>query len=529
MKKVLAILLSCIMVFAATSCSMKKDSGTTSTKADPNVTLTYWMDLNAVTAQVAKSMADTEFAKELTKETGVKVKFQHPAVGQVTEAFNVLVASGDYPDIIEYKWQSYTGGPAAAIKNKVILPLNDTFKKYSPNITKVLKNSPDVNKMVQTDAGQYYVYPFLRGTTTKGNEQLASDGFVIRKDMLEKVGLGVPSTPDDWYKVLTAFKTQLKIKTPLTLKMSGQDPTIMSQQLAGGFDNWGDYYIDNGKVKNGLVESTRYNYLATMHKWYSEGLLDNDYLVVDSKAQNSKMLNSTAGATYAPGGSGLGTWNTTMKAKDASVDFVSTPPITSTKGKNAKFSKIQYLADGSGAAITTSCKHVDQAAKLLDYLYGDKGHMLADFGIEGESYTMKNGAPIYTADILNNPKGLSISAAMSIYMRGHLQGPLVTDSRELDQYYNQTEQQEALKLWTKTDMAQHQMPLLTVPTADNDAVTSIVSNIKDYSNEMEAKFISGATPLTQDSFNKYVAQINTLGLDKALKVYQTAYAKYLKR
>lgn len=527
MKKVLAVILAMMMLAAGTSCSKKTGTAASGTVSQSDVTLTYWVDLNSVTAQVVKNLGDTEFAKELTKETGIKVKYEHPAAGQTTEAFNVLVASGDYPDIIEYTWQKYSGGAGSAIKNKVIISLDDAFKNYSPNISKILKANPEVDRMVKTDDGHYYVYPFLRGTSGKNNELLASDGFVIRKDLLQKVNMDVPSTPDDWYKVLSAFKNQLHIKTPLTIK-AGADPTMLSQQLAGGFDSWGDFYVDNGKVKNGLVESTRYNYLSTMHKWYSEGLLDNDYLVVDTKAMNSKMLNSTAAATYAPGGSGLGTWLPQMQATDPSVELVYTPPITSTKGKNAKFSKLNAVADGSGAAITTSCKHVAEAAKLLDYLYGDKGHMLADFGVEGESYTMKNGQPVFTDEILKNSKGLAVSSAMSLYIRGHLSGPFVQDSRELEQYYSLPELKDALKLWTKTDEPSHQMPNLNVPAVDSDTLAKIVSNIKDYSNESEAKFISGATPLTQDSFNKYVAQINSFGLDKALQIYQTAYDKYIK-
>lgn len=528
MKRILALVLACATIAATSACSAKKGPTSAAASEDTsNVTLTYWVQLNAVTAQVVKNLGDTEFSKELTQATGVKVKYTHPASSNSSEAFNVLVASGDYPDIIEYNWGTYSGGPSAAIKNKVILPLNDTFKKYSPNISKILKDSAEVDRMIQTADGQYYVYPFLRGTTAKNNEMLYSDGFVIRKDLLDKVHMSAPSTPDEWYQVLSAFKNQLHIKTPMTIK-AGSDATMLSRELAGGFDSWGDFYIDGGKIKNGLVESTRLDYLTAMRKWYAEGLLDNDYLVVDTKAQNSKMLNSTSAVTYAPGGSGLGTWNTQMKAADSSAELISTVPITSKKGRNARFSKMNQLYDGSGAAITTSCKHVAAAAKLLDYLYGDKGHMLANFGIEGKSYTMKNNVPTYTGEILQNSK-YAVSAAQSIYMRGHLSGPLMQDTRELEQVYSQPEQQEALKLWTKTEMPSHILPVLDISSTDSDTVAKITQNIKDYSSEMEAKFISGAQPLNAQTFAEYVKQIQSFGLDKAISIYQKAYDSYMKK
>ena len=53
--------------------------------------LTYWVDLNSNVSAGAKSLNDTEFAKALIEETGVKVEFIHPAQGQAKEKFNLLI------------------------------------------------------------------------------------------------------------------------------------------------------------------------------------------------------------------------------------------------------------------------------------------------------------------------------------------------------------------------------------------------------------------------------------------------------
>ena len=72
--------------------------------------------------------------QEMEKATGTKVEFLHPTSGSTgSEAFQILLASGDYPDMIEYSWASYAGGPQQAIDDGIIISLNDYLEDYAPN------------------------------------------------------------------------------------------------------------------------------------------------------------------------------------------------------------------------------------------------------------------------------------------------------------------------------------------------------------------------------------------------------------
>ncbi len=552
MQRILALALICLLLLAITACQTAAPTSSPSaapTSAATNaaspaatpaasqepaapetpsfegVELTYWMELNATTAQVVQEMGQTEYAKQLQERTGITIKYQHPAAGQAKEAFNILIASGDYPDIIEYTWAAnYPGGPAAAINNNVILALNDVFEQNSPNMKQFLSENPDINKMLRTDEGQYYVYPFLRGTSMQDNPLLFSEGFVIRTDYLEAVGKEIPRTPEEWYDVLTAFKTELNVPIPITVR--GLDH--LSRVLQPGFDCWHDFYVEDGTVKHGLLDAeNRRAFLTEAARWYAEELLDSDYLVVDRNTQASKILNSESAVTWAPGGSGIGQWIPAFEEIDANAGFSSAPPMTPDKSRNSKFSQMNALLDGSGAAITTSCKNVEAAAHLLDYSYGEDGHLLSNFGLEGESYDMVNGEPIFTDLILNNPDGKSITAMMSVYIRAHLSGPFVQDARELMQYYQLDEQREAMTYWTMTDMGLYKMPPVTPVTEESEEIAQIINNVKTYTEEMEAKFIAGITPLSE--FDAYIQQLKTFKLERAIDIYQAAYDRYISR
>ena len=95
---------------------------------------TYWVGLDSNVAHTHTSFSELMMYQEMTKRTGVEIEFIHPASGSTgTEAFQILMSSGDYPDMIEYNWATYTGGPDQAISDGVIISLNSYMEKYAPN------------------------------------------------------------------------------------------------------------------------------------------------------------------------------------------------------------------------------------------------------------------------------------------------------------------------------------------------------------------------------------------------------------
>src|SRR5712692_9413915 len=169
------------------------------------LTLTYWAPMSTNVAASMKSFGEMGCYVELEKRTRIHLDFQHPPLQQEQDQFNLLVASGKYPDVVEFDWlHSYAGGPSKAIKDGVIVRLNDAIDRYAPNFKKLLADHPEWRKQIVTDEGDLYAFPFLRSEPIL----LTFIGPVIRSDWLTKLGLKTPTTLDDWHTMLKAFKDQ---------------------------------------------------------------------------------------------------------------------------------------------------------------------------------------------------------------------------------------------------------------------------------------------------------------------------------
>lgn len=497
-------------------------SGTTTNPADVKYpdSLTYWVSLNPNAAATMKSYNEIAAYKELEKKTGTKVEFQHPPTGQEKDQFNLMIASGKLPDVIEYGWNAAPKGADSLIKEKRIIRLNELIDKYAPNLTKVLKEHPEFRKLITTDEGNIYVMPFLMG------DELLSivNGPVIRKDWLDKLNLKVPQTIADWETVLTAFRDKdpngnnKKDEIPYLFNLADND---YNNLFVGAWGITNDFYMDGGKVKYGPIEPQFKDYLETMARWYKEGLIDKDYATTDAKLKDAKVTGDQLGSLSTYAGSGIGRYKS-LVPNLPQFSLVGAPYPVLKQGDKA-IGQYTYPFTGIGAAISATAKNPEQIVKWLDYKYGEEGHLLFNFGIEGESYKMENGYPKYTDKIMNNPDKLPVTQAMAKYFIASWSGPIVQDKRYIEQYFAMPEQRDAQKEWMKSDHSKL-LPPITLTAEESSKTSSIMNDVKTYRDEMINKFIMGAEPIS--NFDKFVQTIKSMGIDEAIKARQAALDRF---
>jgi putative aldouronate transport system substrate-binding protein len=110
--------------------------------------------------------------------------------------------------------------------------------------------------------------------------------------------------------------------------------------------------------------------------------------IVPCDMSNQKMIIGESGAMIGSGGH-IGELLPQMREVDPNADFIGVKYPVPNKGEKVKISqKDDRYFGGPTACITTQCKNIELAMRFCDYLYTEEGYMFANFGIEGETYTM---------------------------------------------------------------------------------------------------------------------------------------------
>ena len=513
LKKILALILSVVALISFAGCGNKKTNDDASSNK-----LSWWIAINSVVGQSASNYGEIPLYKEVQKQTGIEIDFVHPVVGQETQQFNIMVASGEFPDIITYDITNYNGGAVRAIDDKVIIPLNDLMEKHAPNLTKVLSENPQWDKAVKLDDGTYFTVPMLYGDETL----MCWSGPQIRKDLLDKANLPVPETIEEWDTTLRAFK-KMGIEAPFSLPK-----TISSSAMfVGAFGVNSGYYQDNGVVKYGEIEPGFKEFLTLISGWYKDGLLDKEYFVQDGKTYDSKVSTGKVGAFVSGAGGGMGKFIPALEKNVPGSTLVAAPFPVMNKGDIPEFGfKTQEYNAPLSSYISTKCANPELAMKLLDFGFSEKGHMVYNFGTEGESYEMIDGYPTYTELITNNPDGMTMPNALGIHCGASIGGPFVQDKRYYEQYLQMPQQKEAVKIWANQNN-NHILPALHMTAQESAELLEISNTLKTYVDENVTKFIIGQRPMSQ--YDKFVEELKSMGIEKGIAVYQAALDRYNKR
>lgn len=532
-RKWIAVALVVTMVVALAGCGAEQQvaSGVIGEVTTPDTypieteqVLTYNVRLGVDLADEVINFGDTPFAKELEKRTGIKVEYQHPTIGNEHESFNLMIASGEYPDIFETNWYNNAGGPTSAFNDGVIIPLNEVIDKVSPNMKALLEADPALERNISVD-GKIYCYP----SYTEGNFNLTYYGVMARQDLLDEIGMEVPETIDEWEAVLTAMKD--KVEYPLYIRLEPTWLAASSNVLVGAYGIGAGFYVDNGVVKYGPYEKAFKDWVAKMADWYEKGLINTDFAKPDSKTVSSNFVNGKIGMTIGSNGSEFGTWLPILRENVEGAELVPVPYPVLKKGDVPGFGQKGVATNGYGGSISTQCKNVEIAARFLDYGYSSEGQLLFGLGIEGETYEMKDGKPVYLPKVTDsqNLLGKSMSAVLSLYSRNTSSAPYLGNDEyrriHVASWYTEPAQLAAANLWSQTKAEEHMIPSLTMSDEDSNRLSALRGDIYTYVDENVVNMINGVDSL--DTYDAFIAGLEQMGIKEVLDIYQKAYDSYM--
>ena len=491
--------------------------------------LTMFMEMDAKATVVLRDYSEMAVFKQMAELTNITIKFIHPPAEQGKEQFNLMVASGDLPDMAFLDTSKLNGGLAQYLADDIIIAVNDYLESDMPNLSKFLEENPTHSKQAKLDDGTLAYLPMF----TISDSIMVTTGMQIRTNWLENVGMSVPTTLDEWYEVLTAFKEKdangngdMNDEIPFVPR---QGANAISDMMKFGLPYkvlGNDFFVVDDKIGYGPYSPELKEILTMLNKWYSEGLIDPDYLSTDAAGFEAKILNDIGGSYTGTVNGNMGKFLGLWESEHPDYEIKPIDPPKAPDGKIYGTDNKSY-ASVNGLIITSDNKHIPETLRYMDYLYGPEGYLLTNFGIEGESYTLVDGKPQFTDAVLNDPEGIPVINALHKYGYANSNGVCLQGEEAFMAAATYSAQIDAFRVFGNSDVIRIKPNGLSATVEESNTLARIVNDTKTYSDEMINKFIMGQESM--DKYDAYVETLKNMKVEEAIAIQQAMYDRYLQR
>ncbi len=420
------------------------------------------------------------------------------------QAFNLMLASGEIPDIVE------TYDPVGFSKygmEGAFVPLNEYFDEYAPNIKKMLEENPEIRKRITASDGNIYYVPHIPGGS-------ASTGWFIRTDWLNKLGLEIPTSTEEFYTVLKAFREQ-------DPNGNGQKDEVpfFGANLNNLFPLWNarpDWYVVDGQIKYGPYDPEYKEALKNIIKWYNEGLIDREILTRNKDPRDKMLTDNLGGSTNNWFGS-TARYNDQLKDVIEGFEFKPIAPPNKIE-LNRRPESSPY-----GWGVSANSENIEVAVRYLDFWYSEVGNRLMNFGVEGIHYDMVDGKPQFKQELMDmddfQVQLINFGVQMDVGFK--------QDFEYEKQWVNQIAI-DGMEMYQNSDYIVEQVPPFEMMISDKDAQenSDISTQVETYADEMLQKWVLGAEEFTDAAWDKYIKQLDKFGIKRLLEIRQRAYEKY---
>ena len=479
------------------------------------------------------------WVKHLEEKFNVEIDFMGLTPSDDYDAIvNLTIAdSGNWPDIIFWNWDKYSGGIAGAIDDGLVMPLNqvENWEEDMPIFSQLLKDNAYIRRALTLDSGDITGCCHVEQDIKRN----AYSGFGIRTDWLANVGKEMPKSVEDLYDVLKAFKEEDANGNGDKndeIPMSDFKEYFLLQMIAGGWDIvWNNMQIDptTGKVawwataNNG--ESFK-RFAADMRRWYAEGLIDPEFNTQDTNTRIVKILNDQVGFcfTYPAENDSFA-----KKIREAGLNekaaFEPMSPLQDANGNayTSNTDMVKWAAAEQLKAVTTAAgEKTELILQMLDYMYSDEFTDILSWGKEGVTFAYdEHGVPYYLPECYNEDGSQNNDFINKYALGGRGQWPRFMNYEQVLLTSSEMEVKARAKYGdVDTTIV---LPPLTVVGDEAVEYTSILADAQTATLEAFIKVMLGTADLSE--LDKLDETLKTIKIDRAIEILQAAYDNYEKK
>ena len=506
----------------------KIDQSCTLPLAEQEISLSYWCSTNFGPNASISSWNEHLGLRYAQEQTGVTLEIYECNMTVEKEQFSLMLASNDLCDILIGFESQYSAGADNAIEEDLVINLLD-YIEYAPVYGQLLEADPAWRAEQETEGGNIIAFK-----TLYTNFSWIGQSIAIRGDWLTDLGMDIPTTYDEYFDVLSAFKSEYDPSYTLNIGSSLGNSWFEGGYgiavSAAGSASTNDFYVEDGIVHSGYTSDRFYNYLTMLHDWYDAGLISSDYVTIGNleffEADYSALIAAGEFGCVLGAGGLLGSY--AAASDDEDFEFVpSYQPRLSNDPTLCYLTPATYTGSNYAPSVATQCDNIELTMAFLDYFYTEEGVELANYGIKGESFDYDaNGEP-QLSELITGAG--DVSAALTPYK---VNISTISDPNAQTRAMMTEAACEIMQFWTEDQTAlieqnnnAYYPSGVTLTAEELEEATTILADISTYVSESVPKFIMGTMSL--DEWDSYCQAINDMGLEDVVAIYQASYDRYM--
>jgi putative aldouronate transport system substrate-binding protein len=481
-------------------------------------------------SSIVENFATNEFTKWLEEKTNMHIDWEVAPEKTYAEKLNVSLASGDYPDVllnmsVSPVQQSIYG------KDGVFIPLNPYIDKYGVEMKKMFEQVTYVKDLITMPDGKIYSVPQVNDCyhCSLGQKMW------IYKPWLDKLGLKMPETTEEFYQVLKAFKEKdpngndKADEIPLVGATNGPSSTL-DLFLPSAFieKDFNLRFVKDGKVQVAFNQPEWKEALKYLNKMFAEGLISPQTFTQDRNQLKQMGMNPEFPILGA-----IASQNQTVFVDVDNArfkDYIAVPPLKGPTGIRSTAYNPYAVSTGQ-YVVTNKAKNPAAAFRMADLLLSEEATLRStqgrpdqewvrpaqgELGVNGKQATWK---PIATFGKLQN---IHWAQAGPSLRTNELRLSVAADPKNSLELilYNETKKYEPYG----TNPSKI-VPPLFFTNEQAEELSTLEKTLTDYRTEFFAKTVTGSLDVEKE-WNNYLSTLDKMNIKRYLEIYQQAYDQF---
>ena len=337
-----------------------------------------------------------DYINEAMGKVGIKVEFVAVPRAEEVSKIQLMMASQTAPDIMLCYNSAVVEGfynDGGTVDLAPYIDAEDQAKNLKEYIGEECMN------IGRNADNAIWAVPARRSVTAETN-------LFLRKDWLDKLGMPVPTTIDELYNVIKAFKENNPDgRKDVVASSFYTDINVASLPFLTNIAEEKSYMINAGSTMDFVYSDPgAREYFRWLNKLYNEGLMDPEYYVRTDQTKKEDFVSGRLGVFESNVSYNVdsmrGSLLQALKQNDPEADVISLPPM-----KNIHDGQVYnrgYSVNGAYVFIPQTCKNIEAAVTYLDWLATEEGGFTLFHGMEGEHFNYDaEGIPVIIDPVYN--------------------------------------------------------------------------------------------------------------------------------